>query len=60
VTATRPGTHSERRRSRRSQTDELHGTREALEDLDPAGDLDGSVRLLVDAGVRLLGSTGPA
>jgi PAS domain S-box-containing protein len=31
---------------------------EALEDLDPAGDLDGSVQLLVDAGVRLLGVDG--
>jgi hypothetical protein len=31
---------------------------EALEDLDPAGDLDGSVQVLVDAGVRLLGVDG--
>ena len=31
---------------------------EALEDLDLAGDLDGSVQVLVDAGVRLLGVDG--
>jgi GAF domain-containing protein len=45
-------------RPRRGQDAARRRHLEALEDLDPAADLDGTVQVLMDAGVRLLGVDG--